>query len=249
MGVTGAIAGIGGAAASIFGAQTAASAQRDAASMATNAQLSMFGQTQQNLAPYIQAGPQALAQLQMLTGSGAGGNPLQAALTKPFVPTLQQLQQTPGYQFQLDQGLKATQNSYASKGLGTSGAAMKGAADYAEGLAGTSFQQQFQNYLSQNQQIYNMLSGQVQTGANAAAGQGQIGMNVGNTIGQNMIGAGAATAGGQIATGNALSGGLNTALLYSMLGKNQNSGAGTFNANEIFGWGPNASTGGTGGVV
>lgn len=225
MGITGAIAGLGSAAAGVIGSQTAASAQKDAANQATNAQLQMFGQTQQNLAPFIRGGGNAFDILQQLTGGGAGGNPLTAPLTKPFAPTMAQLAGTPGYQFSLDQGLKATQNSYASKGLGTSGAAMKGAADYAEGLAGTTFQQQFQNYLAQNQQTYNMLSGESTIGANAAAGQGTIGATVGGQIGQNIVGAGAAQAGANIATGNALSGGLNTALMYSLLGRNQNSGS------------------------
>ena len=73
----------------------------------------------------MQGGQQALTQLQGLTGTGVGGNPLTAPLTSQFQPTMAQLEQTPGYQFSLDQGLKATQNSYAGQGLGASGAAMK----------------------------------------------------------------------------------------------------------------------------
>lgn len=106
-------------------------------------------------------------------------------LAQTFNPTMAQLEQTPGYQFTLDQGLKATQNSYAAQGLGTSGAAMKGADQYATGLASTTYNQQLQNYLTQNAQQYNMLlSGQSQ-GANLASAQNTI-LQGGNTGAFNM---------------------------------------------------------------
>ena len=38
-------------------------------------------------------------------------------MSAPFAPTMAQLASTPGYQFTLDQGLKATQNAYAAQGL------------------------------------------------------------------------------------------------------------------------------------
>jgi hypothetical protein len=67
----------------------------------------------------------------------------------PFVwnPTMEGLAQTPGYQFTLDQGLRATQSSAAARGLGMSGAAMRGAADYAGGLASKTYDQQLKNAL------------------------------------------------------------------------------------------------------
>lgn len=64
-------------------------------------------------------------------GSGAGG---QAAL-----------ENTPGYQFTRQQGLHALQNGMAAKGLGVSGAALKGAAAYATGLADQTYQTQYAN--------------------------------------------------------------------------------------------------------
>lgn len=205
--------GVVGAGASIFGSQTAADAQRDAANQASQTQLQMFGQTQQNLAPFIQGGQQSLGALQAAI----------PGLTANFNPTMQQLQQTPGYQFTLGQGLKSTQNSYAAQGLGSSGAAMKGAANYAEGLAGTTYQQQFTNNLAQNAQAYNMLYGPAALGANAAAGLASQSTAVGGQVGQNTIGAGNATAAANIATGNAVGNGLNSipnSLLYSQYAQN-----------------------------
>jgi hypothetical protein len=63
----------------------------------------------------------------------------------PAMMTQEQLEKTPGYQFTLAQGLKATQNAAAARGLGISGAALKGAADYATGLADKTYQNQFAN--------------------------------------------------------------------------------------------------------
>jgi hypothetical protein len=54
----------------------------------------------------------------------------------------QTLENTPGYQFTLGQGLESTQNSAAARGLGSSGAALKGAATYATGLADQTYQNQ-----------------------------------------------------------------------------------------------------------
>jgi spore germination protein YaaH len=106
-------------------------------------------------------------------------------LTEKFDPTLASLEETPGYKFALDQGLKATNNSLVSKGLANSGAALKGAASYAEGLAGQTFQQAFQNNMAEKSQRFNMLFAPVQMGANAAAMQGgnamTLGTNLGNT--------------------------------------------------------------------
>lgn len=199
-----------GGAASIFGSQSAAKAQQASAQQATNAQMAMFQQSQQNLQPFITGGQNIYGQLQ----SALPG------LTAAFQPTMQQLAQTPGYQFTLGQGLQATQNSFAAQGLGSSGAAMKGAANYAEGLAGTTYQQQFQNNLAQNAQAYNMLYGGSALGANAAAGLASQATNVGGQIGSNILGAGNAQAAANVATGNAFGsafGSIPSAMMYNQL--------------------------------
>ncbi len=95
------------------------------------------------------------------------------------------LSQTPGYQFALDQGLKATQNGFAAQGLASSGAAMKGGAQFAEGLASQTYNQQLQNYL-----------------ANYNAGIAGVGANV-NAAGANVNAAGANINNYQAQTGNA----------------------------------------------
>lgn len=243
MGVSAAIVGAGAlaAGASVYSgmnaadaAKSAAGEQQQAAEQAAQLQASEFGTITNNLQPFVGAGTTSLTQLQNLTGTNPGGNPLTAQLTKPFQPTMAQLAQTPGYQFTLNQGLESTQNSFAAQGLASSGAALKGASNYAEGLASNTFQQQFQNYLGQNQQIYNMLQGQVSTGENAAAQVGTLGNQ--SVAAQNALTTGGAAAGaaGTVGAANALTGALgnisgsasNTALLYALNNGGMFSGTG-----------------------
>ena len=124
-----------GAATQAYGAYQASQAQQSAANTAANTQLSMFNQTQKNLSPYIQEGQTATNLL----------NAQLPTLTSPITMNEQTLRNTPGYQFNLTQGLKATQNSAAARGLGISGAALKGASTFATGLADSTYQNQFNN--------------------------------------------------------------------------------------------------------
>lgn len=238
-GVLGAGASVASGAIGASAAKSAAKTQAAAANNAAQAQLQMFHEQEANLAPYVTAGTSAMGELQGLTGTNAGGNPLTAPLSAPFQPTMAQLARTPGYQFTLQQGLESTQNSYAAQGLASSGAAMKGASQYAEGLASTTYQQQFQNYLAQNQQIYNMLSGQANLGENAAAMTGQMGMQAQTTANQLTTSGAAASAAGTIGSANALTGALggltgsasNTALLLAL------NNSGMFSGNALVGAG------------
>jgi len=223
----GALGVAGSVASGVIGANAAdkaASTQAAASDTASANTLAMFNKTQANLAPFVGAGTNALTAMQGLTGTNLGGNPLTAPLTAPFNPTMASLAATPGYQFTLDQGLKSTQNGFAAQGLGTSGAAAKGAANYAEGLAGTTYQQQFQNYLTQNQQIYNLLGGQTSLGENAAATTGNQGLSATGQAGNFLTSGAAASAAGTIGAANSAINGLsgissagsNTAMMLAL---------------------------------
>lgn len=191
--------------------------------MAAQAAEQGYQRANQALSPYSTTGQKSLDMLMgYLTGTGAqkagigGGG---ANLMSTFAPTMAQLEQTPGYQFTLAQGTKAAQNAAAARGLGSSGNAIQSGVDYATGLASTTFQQQLENYLKQNQQAYNMLYGPGQLGAQAAGGianaavqsAGQFGnamMGGGQALGQGIMGMGNAAAQGT----NALFGGIGSAL-------------------------------------
>ena len=64
------------------------------------------------------------------------------------------LESTPGYQFTLNQGEKAVQNSAAARGLGVSGAALKGAATYATGLSDSTYNTRLQQEQTSNAQNF-----------------------------------------------------------------------------------------------
>jgi hypothetical protein len=181
-----AAAGLGGALISGSAAKSAANTQAAAADTATQASEAEAAKTQATLSPYVTAGNTATTNLSN-------------ALTNP-ASELAQLQATPGYNFALQQGLEATQNSYAPRGLAGSGAAEKGAAQYAEGLAENTYQSNLLNPLQ-------FLANQ---GENAAAQTGALGtQNVANAN-ATTVGAANASAAGTVGAANAASGALST---------------------------------------
>jgi hypothetical protein len=215
-------AGLAGAAISSSAAKSAANTQADAANRASDLQMQQFQQMQQNLAPYMQLGSSTIPMLQQMLGGDRLNTPFS------FNPTMQQLEQTPGYQFTLQQGNKALDNAMAAKGLSLSGAQMKGLDAYNTGLASQTFQQQYQNALQnfntnygQAADQYNRLSGIVGLGQNSAAGVGNAGLQTASNIGNTLMGGANAQAAGQVGSANALSGGLSSlgagGMLYSML--------------------------------
>lgn len=186
--------GVIGGVASKLSADKAAKAQQQAAQSATDTQMQMFNRTQENLAPYLQSGGYANKLLMDRIPS----------LTSPIVMDQATLENTPGYQFILKQGQKAVQNSAAARGLGTSGAALKGAASYATGLADSTYQQQFENAVTNQSNAYNRLLSAAGLGENAAAGVGNAAVTTGKGIAENTIGAGNAAAGAYLQGGNAI---------------------------------------------
>lgn len=199
-------AGVLGAGATVYGAGKAADAQTKAAQAAAAQQKAMYDQTRRDSMPFMDAGQGAA---NMLTGQLPW-------LTNPFQMSQANLEATPGYQFTLGQGLKATQNSAAARGLGLSGAAMKGAASYATGLADQTYRSQFDMDAANKANAYNKLLGVSQLGANSAAGVGSNGLMTAAQVGQSLTGAGNAQAGAYMAGANALTSGANSMANYYM---------------------------------
>lgn len=191
MGVSAVIGGVASAAGSFAqgnAARKAASSQRHAADAANQTQREFYGDAKNTLDPYIKTGNAASQKISDLEGLNGGNS-----------STIQQtLSGLPGYQFANTQGLKATQNAASARGLGTSGAALKGAANYTTGLAN----QYYNNYLTGIQDTQH-------TGANAASSLAGDAISTGAGIANTTVGAGNATAAGQIAQGNAFAGAAN----------------------------------------
>lgn len=206
-----------GAGASIYGANQAANAQKSGFNQAAQIAQQQYGQTRSDLQPYRDIGQTASTNLtNRLT-----------ELTSPIVMDQATLEQTPGYQFNRTQGLKAVQNSAAARGLGVSGAALKGAATFATGLADSTYQNQFNNANTNQMNAYNRLKALVDTGENASAQTGNSGTAAANTAASAAGASGNAGAAAANATGNAISGATNNALggylAYRGLYSNNNS--------------------------
>jgi hypothetical protein len=135
----------------------------------------------------------------------------QSPLYTPMARNLSELQATPGYQFELQQGQQALSQTAAARGGLLSGAQQRAAGNYAQKQAATGFQnawqraqQAYQTAFAQDQtqktQQANLVSGaaglygnMANRGVSAAQGLGQTGVNT--AIGLGQIGAG--IAGGQ----------------------------------------------------
>ncbi len=192
------------------GAQSAANTQAGAATQnqqavlqagqqASNLDLNAINSANSYLQPYANLGA---------TAAGTTGNLLTGQNSGQMVQAMQNM---PGYQFQLQQGLEAAQNGFAAKGLGSSGAAMKGAAQYASGLADSNYQNFFNNNLSATQLGANAASLQSQNASNlTTAGANALMGSSTNAASLGMAGA-AATASGQAASASALGGGISNA--------------------------------------
>jgi hypothetical protein len=111
----------------------------------------------------------------------------------PFVNTLEDLQQTPGYQFRLQQGLDSTNNSAAARGSLLSGGQLKSLNNYASGFASTEYQnawdraqQAYQNAFSRDTQnknnTFSKLQSMTNNGQSAATQQGNYSMDVGKSV-------------------------------------------------------------------
>jgi len=194
-----AVGTIAGSAISAHAAGKAAGEQEQAASNATQEEQYQFDQTNQNEAPYRQAGVTALNQLN--AGTAAGGQ-----FTQQY--TGADLASDPGYQFRLQQGLKGVQNSGSASGMSLSGAQLSALDQYNQGFASNEYQNAYNRYNQQQQQRYNNLYNLAGLGQQATAVTGQLGQQTANQIASNDIGAGNAAAAGTIGQANAINSGI-----------------------------------------
>lgn len=197
----GALGQLGGAAMSSGGAREAAAAQERIAAQNIAFQKDMYNQNVARMDPWVQYGK---TQMNALAEQ-------MPALTSKYdyakytaSPEYQNTMATTARQQNQLQAQAAASGMYGS---GTMANQLQNNAAY---LAQQGYQQGLQNYMGQNQSIYNMLNQQSQTGLNAAGQQvgsgNQLASNVGNIMGQNAQAQGnALNAAGQ-AWGNALSG-------------------------------------------
>lgn len=214
--------------------------------------------------PYMDAGAGALSEYDQLLGIqpvAAGGTPTAAtgtgatgtaasnidpntglpATTTSSAGTLAQqqigaLSQTPGYQFELQQGQNAITNGMSATTGGLSSAENKALIQYNQGLAGTtynSFMDRLNGVNTEGQQAAagTVAAGQANSNAQAAIVQGETTAtaNTGNNVAQLQAGVGAAQASGYLGTASAATGAANSigqgALLSSLISNNPSTGS------------------------
>ena len=190
-------------------------------------------------APYLQQGQAAIGKLGSLMG---GSDPFESYLQRAGLQGgldayLKQkgvsnygFLNSPQYQFLQKQGQQALDRSAAARGMGYSGAQMKAAQQFGQGLASQQYRSEYnraaKEYFNKYDQAanqfgnyYNRLAALAQGGQQAVQATGnqgaQYGQNVGGTLGslstqlQNNIGQlGNARASGYIGQANAITGGL-----------------------------------------
>ena len=188
-------------------AQSAASGKAAETTLTTSResiafQKEMFEKGREDMAPWLEAGKEALSTLGDKIAAGPGDFEI-----------------SPGYEFRKAEGEKAVERSAAARGGLLSGATGKALTRFGQDHASN----EYGNFLNQYYQSLNplqSLAGIGQTTASTASNQAaNLGVNVGNTtttagnaIAQNQIAAGQAQASGVINTSNAVTGNINSGI-------------------------------------
>lgn len=188
----------------------------------------MYNQTRSDFAPWRAAGSDALTALERaygLTPSGGSGGSLGSAGNTPGASGTQGgvtgspyggFFQSPGYQWQLDQGNQAVQRSAAAQGRLGSGATMKAIDRYSQGLAAGDYN----TYTANLAQLAGF--GQSAVGGTAASGS-----TAASGVSNALMNAGDAAASSYLNTGSSINSGLNNIMsAYLMRGMFSNGGAG-----------------------
>ena len=200
------------AASGLVGAGINANAASSSANTIANATKNAQGLIQQNLTnlspnytPYMNLGNQGVSSLSSMLPD----------LTHQFNAQDLQSNLAPNYQFMLNQGLGATQMAANVGGGGST--PTTAATQFAENYAGNAYQNAFNNYQTQNTNIYNRLAGIAGIGQTAVTGLSNLATGTATQQANLGVGGAQAQAAGQVGTANALSSGINNATqMYSL---------------------------------
>jgi hypothetical protein len=169
----------------------AAKTQAQAAQQGIDAQQRMYEQTRADQEPWRQAGMTALNQLIPL-----------ATNYQKF--GMDQFQKDPGYQFRLDEGLKALDRQAAARGGLISGNAMKAAGRYGQDYASGEYNNAFNRYLAERNAQLGPLQSLAGVGQSATNYVGNAAQNMGQAQAQGAQAIGSARASGYLGQSNLL---------------------------------------------
>lgn len=188
----------------------------------------MFGKGEDALKPFIEMGQSSANRLTSEMPD----------FTAPIVMDQETLEKTPGYEFLTKQGLRGVTNQNVLRGL--SGAQLKGAADFVQGLSDTTYKTQFDIANINKSNAFNRLFQTAEAGRGAGTSLLTTGVSGAGTMAgagnanadiqsKNLMAAGTAGAGADIATGRAV-GDMVTSLPYAPYIANKLYPEGTFRA-------------------
>ena len=214
--IAAAIAGaaVVGAGASVYSADKQSSAAHKAADL----QQSQYQQTRSDQAPYRTAGQTALSTLS--DGTAPGGQ-----FTHTFDASDLNANLAPNYAFQLQQGQAAQQNQAGVSGGLVGGNAMKGLEDYTQGTAAGAYQQAYNNYNTNQSNIFNRLASIAGLGQTATQATDTAGQNAAQASGSLGVYGAASQAAGITGAANSLTNGVGNYLGWNYL--NGSGGGGT----------------------
>jgi len=207
-------------------ADTAAGASTQASNASIAEQRRQYDLNRTDQAPFLTAGTGAVNQL--AAGLAPGG---QFASATPF--DFQYDKNDPAFTFSFDQGMRGINASLAAKGLGGSGAGIKGAAGFAENLANSYYNDAFNRYVTgfnantgERNQLYNRYAGVAGTGQQAVRDVTSQGANMASNIGNAYMSSAANTGNAAMSAAgirNSAYGGAANVLgrLYGNYGQNQ----------------------------
>jgi hypothetical protein len=145
----------------------------DAADKANSAQMRGLEQSRADLAPWRDAGGAAIPAVQ--NAAGLNGQPGYDAAMTAF-------HTSPGYQFQLDQGLRAIDAGAASKGILNSGATLKAEQTFGTGLADKEFTDYYNRLFDLSKLGEDAAGGSAKLTADAAKGIAQTDLSEGSAL-------------------------------------------------------------------
>ena len=157
-------------------ADTAAGASREASAASIAEQRRQYDLSRADYAPFLTAGTGAVNRL--AAGMAPGGEFSGSFDSAGFLAN-----QDPGYGFRISEGLKALDRSAASRGGLLSGATLKGAQQYGQGLASQEYQNAFNRYQTNRANQLNPLQSLAGQGQTTATALGQQGANTAGNIG------------------------------------------------------------------
>jgi len=157
-------------------AETSARASGDASAASVGEQRRQYDLTRADYEPFLTAGKGAVNRL--AEGLRPGGEFRGDFTAEDFLAN-----RDPGYGFRLSEGIKARDRSAAARGGLLSGATLKGAEEYGQGLASQEYQNAFNRYQTNRANQLNPLQSLAGQGQTTATSLGSAGANMASNIG------------------------------------------------------------------